>query len=180
LERLGVGYVDLLLIHWPVPSQGAYVDTWRALIDAQRKGRARSIGVSNFNQDHLQRLIDETGIAPALNQIELHPFMQQPQLRQDHQKLGIATQSWSPLGQGTALASPLIVKVAQKHGKTAAQVIIRWHMELGLIAIPKSITPSRIRENFDVFDFTLDVSDIAALASLDSATRLGPDPSTFG
>ena len=180
LERLGVDYVDLLLIHWPAPGQGAYVDTWRALIDAQRNGKARSIGVSNFNQDHLQRLIDETGVAPVLNQIELHPFMQQPQLRQAHQRMGIATQSWSPLGQGSALTNPVILDVAKKYGKSAAQIIIRWHVELGLIAIPKSITPSRIRENFNVFDFALDASDLAAMASLDSGKRLGPDPSTFG
>lgn len=180
LERLSVDYVDLLLIHWPTPSQDRYVDTWRALINARRDGKARSIGVSNFNPDHLQRLIDETGVAPVLNQIELHPFMQQKALRQAHQSMGIATQSWSPLGQGSALTNPVILELAEKHGRTAAQVIIRWHLELGLIAIPKSITPSRIRENFDVFDFVLDTSDLAAIAVLDSGKRLGPDPSTFG
>lgn len=180
LERLEVDYVDLLLIHWPTPSQDRYVDTWRALITAQRDGKARSIGVSNFNPDHVQRLIDETGVAPVLNQIELHPFMQQKALRQAHQQMGIATQSWSPLGQGSALANPVILELARKHGRTAAQVIIRWHLELGLIAIPKSITPSRIRENFNVFDFVLDASDLAAIAALDSGKRLGPDPGTFG
>lgn len=180
LERLKVDYVDLLLIHWPTPSQDKYVDTWRALITAQRDGKARSIGVSNFNPDHLQRLIDETGVAPVLNQIELHPFMQQKALRQAHRSMGIATQSWSPLGQGSALANPVILELARKHGRTAAQVIIRWHLELGLIAIPKSITPSRIRENFNVFDFVLDASDLAAIAALDSGKRLGPDPGTFG
>ncbi|MBI6666648.1 oxidoreductase [Pseudomonas syringae] len=179
LERLNVDYVDLLLIHWPAPSQDNYVDTWRALIAAQRSGKARSIGVSNFNPDHLQKLIDETGIAPVLNQIELHPFMQQEALRSAHESMGIATQSWSPLGQGSALLNPVILDIAQKHGRTAAQVIIRWHLELGLIAIPKSITPSRIRENFNVFDFSLDASDLAAIARLDSGKRLGPDPSTF-
>lgn len=180
LERLKVDYVDLLLIHWPTPSRDKYVDTWRALINAQRDGKARSIGVSNFNPDHLQRLIDETGVAPVLNQIELHPFMQQKELRQAHQSMGIATQSWSPLGQGSALTNPVILELARKHGRTAAQVIIRWHLELGLIAIPKSITPWRIRENFDVFDFVLDASDLAAIAALDSGKRLGPDPGTFG
>lgn len=179
LERLKVDYVDLLLIHWPAPSQDNYVDTWRALIDAQRNGKARSIGVSNFNQEHLQRLIDETGVAPVLNQIELHPFMQQAELRQAHQHMGISTQSWSPLGQGSALTNPVILEIAQKHSRTAAQIIIRWHLELGLIAIPKSITPSRIRENFNVFDFALDDSDLVAIAALESAKRLGPDPSTF-
>lgn len=179
LERLNVEYVDLLLIHWPAPSQDNYVDTWRALIAAQRSGKARSIGVSNFNPDHLQKLIDETGVAPVLNQIELHPFMQQDALRSAHESMGIATQSWSPLGQGSALSDPVISEIARKYGRTAAQVIIRWHMELGLIAIPKSITPSRIRENFNVFDFTLDAPDIAAIAALDSGKRLGPDPSAF-
>ncbi|MFA0998712.1 MULTISPECIES: aldo/keto reductase [Pseudomonas syringae group] len=179
LERLNVDYVDLLLIHWPAPSQDNYVDTWRALINAQRNGKARSIGVSNFNADHLQKLIDETGVAPVLNQIELHPFMQQEALRSAHESMGIATQSWSPLGQGTALSNSVILEIARKHGRPAAQVIIRWHMELGLIAIPKSITPSRIRENFNVFDFTLDTCDLAAIAALDSGKRLGPDPSTF-
>lgn len=179
LERLNVDYVDLLLIHWPAPSQDNYVDTWRALIAAQRSGKTRSIGVSNFNTEHLQKLIDETGVAPVLNQIELHPFMQQEALRKAHESMGIATQSWSPLGQGSALSDPIILEIARKHGRTAAQVIIRWHMELGLIAIPKSITPSRIRENFNVFDFTLDTSDLAAIAALDCGKRLGPDPSTF-
>ncbi|MFS0828084.1 aldo/keto reductase [Pseudomonas phoenicis] len=180
LERLNVEYVDLLLVHWPTPSQDNYVNTWRALINAQRNGKARSVGVSNFNQDHLQRLIDETGVAPVLNQIELHPFMQQAALRSAHESMGIATQSWSPLGQGSALTNPAILEVAQKHGRTAAQVIIRWHLELGLIAIPKSVTPERIRENFNVFDFALDASDLSAIAALDSGKRLGPDPSTFG
>ena len=179
LERLNVDYVDLLLIHWPAPSQDNYVDTWRALINAQRSGKARSIGVSNFNADHLQKLINETGVAPVLNQIELHPFMQQEALRSAHESMGIATQSWSPLGQGSALSDPVILEIARKHGKTAAQVIIRWHMELGLIAIPKSITPSRIRENFNVFDFSLETSDLAAIVALNSGKRLGPDPSTF-
>lgn len=179
LERLNVDYVDLLLIHWPVPGQDNYVDTWRALINAQRNGKARSIGVSNFNPDHLQKLMDETGVAPVLNQIELHPFMQQEALRSAHESMGIATQSWSPLGQGSALNDPVVLDIARKHGRTAAQVIIRWHIELGLIAIPKSITPSRIRENFNVFDFSLETSDLAAIVALDYGKRLGPDPSIF-
>ncbi|MFJ4067300.1 aldo/keto reductase [Pseudomonas sp. NPDC089996] len=179
LKRLKVEYIDLLLIHWPAPSQNNFVDTWLALIDAQRNSKARSIGVSNFNEDHLQRLVDETGVAPVLNQIELHPLMQQEALRKANESMGIATQSWSPLGQGSALSNPVILDIAEKHGRTAAQIIVRWHIEIGLIAIPKSITPSRIRENFNVFDFTLDKSDLAAVAALDSAKRLGPDPSTF-
>jgi len=179
LERLNVDYVDLLLIHWPAPSQDNYVDTWRALINAQRNGKTRSIGVSNFNPDHLQKLIDETGVAPVLNQIELHPYMQQEALRKVHESMGIATQSWSPLGQGSALSNSVILEIARKYDRTAAQVIIRWHMELGLIAIPKSITPSRIRENFKVFDFVLDASDLAAMNALNCGNRMGPDPSTF-
>ena len=155
------------------------VDSWSALIEAQRSGKASSIGISNFNPDHLQKLVDETGVAPVLNQIELHPFMQQEALRSAHESMGIATQSWSPLGQGSALSYPVIFEIARKHGRTPAQIIIRWRMEFVLISIPKSITPSRIRENFNVFDFTLDTSDLAADAVLDSGKRLGPDPSTF-
>lgn len=176
LKRLDVEYVDLLLIHWPMPSKDKYVESWQALIDIQRAGWARSIGVSNFNRDHLERLISETGVAPVLNQIELHPFFQQTQLRKDHRELNIATQSWSPLGQGNALSEPAILEIANKYGKSAAQVIIRWHLELGHIVIPKSVTASRIRENLNVFDFTLDASDLALIAGLDSGKRLGPDP----
>ncbi|GGJ94759.1 aldo/keto reductase [Pseudomonas matsuisoli] len=176
LKRLDVEYVDLLLIHWPVPSKDKYVETWQTLMEIQREGKARSIGVSNFNRDHLERLISETGFAPVLNQIELHPFFNQKQLRDDHKALDILTQSWSPLGQGSALSDPVILKIAEKYEKSAAQVIIRWHVELGLIAIPKSVTAARIRENLDVFDFSLDASDLAAIAGLHSGKRLGPDP----
>ncbi|MCV4276069.1 aldo/keto reductase [Pseudomonas capsici] len=180
LSRLKVEYVDLLLIHWPVPSQDNFVETWRALIQAQRMGKAKSIGVSNFNADHLRKLIVETGVAPVLNQIELHPFMQQQELRRIHQEMQICTQAWSPLGQGSALTDPVVLDIARKYDRTAAQVIIRWHLELGNIAIPKSITPARIKENLHVFDFSLDAWDIAAIATMNSGNRLGPDPSTFG
>lgn len=180
LSRLKVDYVDMLLIHWPVPSQDGFVETWRALIEAQRIGKAKSIGVSNFNADHLQRLIFETGVAPVLNQVELHPFMQQQELRRIHREMQISTQAWSPLGQGSALTDPVVLDIARKYDRTAAQVIIRWHLELGNIAIPKSITPARIKENLHVFDFSLDARDISAIGTMNSGNRLGPDPSTFG
>lgn len=180
LARLEVDYVDLLLIHWPAPFQDKYVETWKALIAAQQAGKARSIGVSNFNPEHLHRLIGETGVSPVLNQVELHPFLQQQYLRKHHASLGIATQSWSPLGQGSALTHSGIIDIAQKHGRTPAQVIIGWHMELGLIAIPKSVTPSRIRENLDVFNFSLDAADLASIEKMNTGTRLGPDPASFG
>jgi 2,5-diketo-D-gluconate reductase A len=176
LERLRLDYVDLLLIHWPAPSRDLFVDTWKALIRAKEQGKVRSIGVSNFNPDHLLRLIDETGVVPVLNQIELHPLFQRSALRRCHGELNIRTQSWSPLGQGQALNNPVIGEIAAKHGRTTAQVIIRWHLQLGLIAIPKSVTPERIHENSKVFDFKLDAEDMAAIAKLDSGLRLGPDP----
>lgn len=179
LERLKLDYVDLLLIHWPTPKHDKYVDTWRALIRAREQGLARSIGVSNFNPAHLRRLLDETGVAPVLNQIELHPYLQQHELRKMHQAAGVLTESWSPLAQGEALNDAAIVAIAKKHGKTTAQVIIRWHLDNGLIVIPKSVTPARIRANFDVFDFQLDAEDLAAIAALDQGKRLGPDPEAF-
>jgi 2,5-diketo-D-gluconate reductase A len=180
LARLKLDHVDLYLVHWPVAGSEAYLDTWRALIKLKQDGRAKSIGVSNFMAPHLQRLIDETGVTPSVNQIELHPGFQQNELRAFHAKNGIATESWSPLGQGTLIENPDIAAVARKHGKTNAQVILRWHLEHGLIAIPKSVTPSRIRENIDVFDFKLDADDMRVIAGLDDASgRVGPDPATF-
>ncbi|WP_182084127.1 aldo/keto reductase [Aureimonas sp. ME7] len=179
LNRLGLDHVDLYLIHWPSPAREAYVDTWKAFIRLREEGRARSIGVSNFTAEHLDRLIGETGVTPVLNQIELHPRFQQRDLRAAHEARGIATQSWSPLGQGQLLSDPAIARIAQKHGKTPAQVIIRWHVDNGLVVIPKSVTPSRIRENIAVFDFRLDEEDLSAIAALDSAEgRIGPDPMT--
>ena len=179
LHRLGLDYVDLYLIHWPAPSKGRYVDTWRALVRLKQEGRARSIGVSNFEAEHLERIISETAVVPALNQIELHPRFQQHKLRDFDRNLGIATQAWSPLGQGNLLTDPTINAVAAKHGKTPAQVIIRWHLDNGLIVIPKSVTPSRIVENFDVFGFALDADDLAAIGKLDARDgRIGPDPRT--
>ena len=177
LERLGVDYVDLYLIHWPAPKRDRYVDAWRALVRIREDGRARSIGVSNFRPHHLERIIGETGVTPAVNQVELHPRWQQRELRDFNARHGIATESWSPLGQGRLLQDPVIGRIAQKHGKTPAQVVIRWHLDSGLIVIPKSVTPSRIRENIQVFDFTLDGDDMAAIERLDDPSgRIGPDP----
>jgi len=179
LKRLGLDYLDLYLIHWPAPQRGRYLDSWRAMIRLQEEGRVRSIGVSNFTVEHLDRIIKETGVVPVLNQIELHPRFQQRTMREAHQKHGMATESWSPLGQGKLLADPVIGAIAAKHDRTAAQVIIRWHLDNGLIVIPKSVTPSRIIENFDVFGFKLDRDDLAEIAKLDSARgRIGPDPMT--
>lgn len=179
LERLGVDYLDLYLIHWPVPANNAYVDTFKAFAHLRDQGRIRSIGVSNFAPEHLDVLIDATGIVPAVNQIELHPLLPQHELREVHAKLGIATEAWSPLGQGSLLTDPVIAGIAERHGKTPAQVLIRWHIHLGNIVIPKSVNPERIVSNFDVFDFDLDESDMSAIASLETDTRLGPDPRTF-
>ncbi|QRM29180.1 aldo/keto reductase [Microvirga sp. VF16] len=179
LKRLGQDYLDLYLIHWPSPWRGLYVDTWRALIKAQKEGRVRSIGVSNFAAEHLDRIIDETGVPPVLNQIELHPRFQQKRLREVHAKRGVKTQSWSPLGQGQAPSDPVIAHIAEKHGRTPAQIIIRWHLDNDLIVIPKSVTPDRIVENLNVFDFALDAHDMAAIVGLDNPSgRIGSDPMT--
>ena len=177
LKRLGTDYVDLYLIHWPAPKRDQYVATWKAFIQLQKEGRARSIGVSNFYPEHLQRVIDETGVTPVINQIELHPDFPQKEARAYHDKHRIATQSWSPLGQGTLLENPVVAKIAAKHGRTPAQVITRWHIDNGLVVIPKSVTPSRIEENFKVFDFKLDDEDIKTFATLEKdGRRIGPDP----
>ena len=178
LQRLDVEWVDLLLIHWPVPSAGKYVDAWEGLIAARDAGLARSIGVSNFNPDHLERIIDSTGVVPAVNQIELHPGFMQPSLRAFHAQHGIVTEAWSPLGQGQVLRDPAVLETAGAVGRTPAQVVIRWHLQLGNIVIPKSVTPSRIEENFDVDGFSLSHEQMEALASL-TGSRIGPDPATF-
>jgi len=181
LQRLRMDYVDLYLIHWPAPGQDRYLDTWKALIRLRDEGRARSIGVSNFAVPHLERIIGETGQAPAVNQVELHPRFQQAELRAAHKRLGVATESWSPLGQGGLLKHPEIARIAARHGKTPAQAIIRWHLDLGLIVIAKSVTPARIAQNFDVFDFKLDADDLADMAALDDPDgRIGPNPMLFG
>jgi len=179
LDRLGTDYVDLYLIHWPSAYRGKFVDTWKALIRLREEGKAKSIGVSNFEGDYLEEIIAATGVTPALNQIQLHPRFQQRGMRAKHEKLGILTESWSPLGQGKLLDNALVAGIAARHGKSPAQVIIRWHLDMGFIVIPKSVTPSRIVENFQVFDFTLSEEDKAALAGLDAADgRIGSDPLT--
>lgn len=179
LERLDLGVIDLYLIHWPVPARDRYVDTWRAFIDLQAEGLVRSIGVSNFQPAHLQRIIAETGVTPAVNQVELHPRMAQVELRRLHDDLGIATEAWSPLARSAVLDDPVIAAVAQRHGRTAAQTVLRWHLQIGNIVIPKSVTPERIRENIEVFDFELAADDIAAIDRLERGERIGPDPETF-
>ncbi|MGH4028954.1 aldo/keto reductase [Actinomycetota bacterium Odt1-20B] len=180
LEKLGLDYVDLYLIHWPLPSKGLYVDTYKAFEKIQAEGRAKSIGVSNFLPEHLERLLAETSVIPAVNQIELHPHLQQRASREVHAEQGITTEAWSPLGQGKGLLEvPAIIAIAQKHGRTPAQVVLRWHVQLGNVVIPKSVTPSRIKENIDVFGFELDVEDMAAISALNEDRRLGPDPATF-
>ncbi|MGC0328574.1 2,5-diketo-D-gluconate reductase A [Streptomyces sp. SAI-170] len=180
LAKLGLDYVDLYLIHWPTPSRDLYVDTYRAFEKLHADGRVKSIGVSNFLPEHLERLIAETSLIPAVNQIELHPHLQQHAAREYHAEQGIATEAWSPLGQGKGLLEvPAIVAIAQKHRRTPAQVVLRWHLQLGNIVIPKSVTPSRIAENIAVFDFTLDTEDLAAISALNEDRRLGPNPATF-
>ncbi|MFC3703668.1 aldo/keto reductase [Devosia honganensis] len=179
LERLGTDYVDLYLIHWPSAFRGQYVETWKALIRLREEGKARSIGVSNFEGDYIEDIVAATGVTPALNQIQLHPRFQQRAMRAKHDRLGIVTQSWSPLGQGQLLADPAIGAIAARHDKSPAQIIIRWHLDMGFVVIPKSVTPSRIVENFDVFDFTLSDEDKTAIAGLDAADgRIGSDPVT--
>lgn len=178
-RRLRLDAVDLYLIHWPTPARDRYVPSWRALERLQSEGRVRSIGVSNFQPAHLRRLFDEGAVVPAVNQVELHPYLQQPQLRAFHAEHEIATEAWSPLAQGAVLDDPAIVAIAQAHGRTPAQVVLRWHLQLGNVVIPKSVTPARIAENLDVFGFELSDEQLAALAALDRGQRTGPDPDTM-
>jgi 2,5-diketo-D-gluconate reductase A len=181
LQRLGLDYVDLYLIHWPRPHADRYVETWRAFEKILSDGRARSIGVSNFQVPHLERLAAETGTVPAVNQIELHPLLPQQELRDYHREHGIATEAWSPIGQGgDLLRDERLVSLGDKYGKSPAQIVLRWHIQRGNIVFPKSATPARIRENIEVFDFELGDDDMATIAELDSGTRLGPDPDRFG
>lgn len=180
LEKLGLDYVDLYLIHWPVPAKDAYIDTYKAFERIYADGRAKAIGVSNFLPEHLERLLGETSVVPVINQIELHPQLQQAESRAFHAKHGIATEAWSPLGSGRGLLEvPTVVAIARKHDRTPAQVVLRWHLQTGNVVIPKSVTPSRIAENIDLFDFELDADDLAAFAALDEDRRLGPNPGEF-
>ena len=180
MKRLGLDTLDLFLIHWPAPEQDAYVDTWKALLRLREEGRVRAVGVCNFQIPHLRRLLDETGELPAINQVELHPYLQQQELREFHAVNGILTEAWSPLASGgDVLADDTITGIAEKHGVTPAQAILRWHIDLGNVVIPKSVTPSRIRENFDIFGFALDADDLAAIETLDRGHRTGPNPDEF-
>ena len=179
LDRLGLETLDLYLIHWQQPKQDKYVDTWKALIELQKRGRVKSIGVSNFTTEGLQRIIDETGVVPAINQIELHPFFNQSELREFNASKGILTQAWSPLGQGgELLENPTVAEIAAKHQATPAQVVIAWHLAIGNVVIPKSVTESRIQENFAALSVKLDDADVEAINGLDRGAegRIGPDP----
>ncbi|MDX8448081.1 aldo/keto reductase [Mesorhizobium captivum] len=179
MQKLGIDQIDLFLIHWPVPSQNKYLEAWKTLVELKRAGRIKSVGVSNFNRDHLERIIGETGVTPVVNQIELHPRFQQRDSRDFHKKHDIRIESWSPLGSGRLLADPTLEGIAKKHGKSVAQVIIRWHLQEGLVVIPKSIHQERIAGNFEVFDFELDAGDMQTIRGMDSADgRTGPDPAT--
>jgi 2,5-diketo-D-gluconate reductase A len=179
LGRLGLDCVDLYLIHWPVPTQDRFVETWRAFERIHDEGQARTIGVSNFRIEDLQRLEAETETLPTVNQVELHPYMQQGELRDWHKQHGIATEAWSPLAQGAVLDDDTIADIARAHGKTTAQTVLRWHLQLGNVVIPKSVTPERMRENFDLFDFELTEQEMDMIAGLDRGERIGPDPATF-
>ena len=181
MDRLGLETLDMYLIHWMQPKQDKYVDTWKALIELQKQGRVKTIGVSNFTKEGLQRLIDETGVVPAINQVELHPFFNQAELREFNASKGILTQAWSPLGQGgELLESAVIGQIAAKHDATPAQVVIAWHLAIGNVVIPKSVTESRIRENYAALDVSLDETDVQAINGMDNsaegAGRIGPDP----
>ncbi|MFI8004919.1 aldo/keto reductase [Streptomyces sp. NPDC086010] len=176
LTELGLDHVDLYLIHWPAPARDLYTDTWRALEKLHADGRIRAAGVSNFQPAHLHRLREESSLVPAVNQVELHPGLQQSELRAVHAEAGIATEAWSPLAQGALLDDEVITSLAERHGRTPAQVVLRWHLQLGNIVIPKSVTPARIRQNIDVFDFALPAADMDAIAGLDRGMRTGPDP----
>ena len=180
LQRLGTDYLDLYLIHWPYPGQDTYVETWQTLEELYADGRVRSIGVSNFQPAHLQRLLDETGTVPAINQVELHPWLQQTELREFHAEHGIVTEAWSPISRGAKPDDPAIGRLADKHGTTPAQVILRWHLDIGNVIIPKSVNPERMAANLDLFGFQLDDDDHAVITGLDEGTRIGPNPDQFG
>lgn len=180
LKKLNTDYVDLYLIHWPAPEKDLYLDSWRALIKLKESGLVRSIGVSNFRKNDLERLIAETGVIPALNQIELHPRFQQNELRNFHKKHNIRTEAWSPLGQGKSLDDETLQSIARAYNKTVAQIILRWHMQIGNIAIPRSSSAERIKENFDIFNFSLTDADLDMITQMDIPNgRIGPDPNIF-
>ena len=180
LDALGSEYVDLFLIHWPLPTTDVdYVETWKALEEIAATGRAKSIGVSNFQQAHLQRLFDETGTVPAVNQIEVHPYLVNDEVRAFGEKAGIVTEAWSPIAQGKVLDDPTLTEIAERVGKSTAQVTLRWHIQRGDVIFPKSVTRKRVEENFALFDFELTDADVSAITALDKGERTGPDPDTF-
>ena len=180
LRKLGTDHVDLYLIHWPLPGKDLYVETWKGLEKALADGKARNIGVSNFTEEHLERLLQESETVPAVNQIELHPHMQQMAMRSYNQRKDIATEAWSPIGQGKGLLdAPELDGIAKKHDKSAAQVVLRWHIQLGNIIFPKSVTRERVQENMDIFDFELSDEEMESIAEMEKAERLGPDPDKF-
>ena len=179
LARLGLDHVDLYLVHWPTPARDLYRESWRAIEKLAADGRIRAAGVSNFQPAHLHRLLEDSALVPAVNQIELHPGLQQRELRSLHAESGIVTEAWSPLAQGAVLGESTLTEIAERHGRSPAQVVLRWHLQLGNVVIPKSVTPARIRENIDVFDFALGDEEMSAIAALDRGLRTGPDPDTL-
>lgn len=180
LQHLGLDYVDLYLIHWPLPGIGVdYAETWDALVEVYQAGKARAIGVSNFEPHHLKHIIDATGFVPAANQIEIHPYLTNDKARATDTELGIVTEAWSPIAQGLVLGDPVLVRIADELGKTPAQVVLRWHLQRGDVIIPKSMHENRMRENFDIFDFALSDADTAAINALNKDHRTGPAPDEF-
>ncbi|MFI5025470.1 MAG: aldo/keto reductase [Solirubrobacterales bacterium] len=179
LSKLGLDYLDLYLIHWPVPAQDRYVETWQAMEELRDEGLIRSIGVCNFNEDHLDRLADETDTVPAVNQIEVHPYLQQVGLRRANAERGIVTEDWSPLAEGRPFEEESIKRIAEEHARTPAQIVLRWHLQLGSVVIPKSVTPERIAENLELFDFELTGEEMDLIAELDAGERTGPNPAEF-
>lgn len=179
LDRLNIGYVDMLLIHWPAPKQNKFVETWRAFEEVLEGGKVRGIGVANFNIHHLEQLLESANVVPALNQVELNPTFQQPELRAFNSKHGIATEAWAPLGRAKILDHPVLVQIAEAHGKTAAQVVIRWHLQIGNLVIPKSSNPDRLAENLNVFDFALSDSDMQLIATMETGVRASNNPDDF-
>lgn len=179
LSKLGLDYLDLYLIHWPVPAQDRYVETWQAMEELRDEGLIRSIGVCNFNEDHLDRLADETETVPAVNQIEVHPYLQQVGLRRANAERGIVTEDWSPLAEGRPFEEESIKRIAEEHARTPAQIVLRWHLQLGSVVIPKSVTPERIAQNLELFDFELTGEEMDLIAELDAGERTGPNPAEF-
>jgi 2,5-diketo-D-gluconate reductase A len=179
LDALDIDYVDLFLVHWPLPGIGDFVETWKAMERMYEGGKVRAIGVSNFKQHHLNRLLAETTVVPAVNQIEIHPYLTQDDLRDFDREHGIATEAWSPIAQGKVLQDPVLVRIAERVGRSTAQVTLRWHVQRGDIVFPKSVTPDRIRENFEIFDFELTDADMGDITALNKDERTGPDPDTF-